>query len=189
MEKSAPSSYALCEFPYKILDLNSNSELVCRIASVLGLLVHIYVQEPAYGCVSMIGPLTSPFSRCTCHRKHHASRGPEARLYGAMGAGIGLVGSLFMYAWCTFPNVHWIALCIAIVVRLYSTQYVNSQSHDLIPIIRFARCPPSPSTLPSSPTSQTATAPSPLLHLLDRASPVTYSGWPSRYSRTRCSTN
>ncbi|KAI0343343.1 MFS general substrate transporter [Trametopsis cervina] len=48
--------------------------------------------------------------------KHHARRGPEARLYTAMGAGVGLVGSLFMYAWCTFPNVHWISLCIAITV-------------------------------------------------------------------------
>ena len=50
-------------------------------------------------------------------RKYHAKRGPEARLYTAMGAGLGLVGSLFMYAWCTFPNVHWISLCIAITVR------------------------------------------------------------------------
>ncbi|KAI0687388.1 major facilitator superfamily domain-containing protein [Cytidiella melzeri] len=67
------------------------------LGSLFGLFIHLYVQEPAY-------------------RKHHATRGPEARLYCAMGAGIGLVGSLFMYAWCTFPDVPWITLCIAITL-------------------------------------------------------------------------
>ena len=35
-----------------------------------------------------------------------------------MGAAITFPAALFIYAWCTFPNVHWISLCIAITVSL-----------------------------------------------------------------------
>ena len=50
------------------------------------------------------------------HRRKVATRGPEARLYFVMGAAILFPASLFTYAWCTFPHVHWISLCIAITV-------------------------------------------------------------------------
>ncbi|GJE99244.1 MFS general substrate transporter [Phanerochaete sordida] len=50
------------------------------------------------------------------YRKNHAARGPEARLYMAMPAGLVFAGALFIYAWCSFAHVHWIALCIAIVL-------------------------------------------------------------------------
>ena len=51
-------------------------------------------------------------------RRNFATRGPEARLYFVMGAAILFPAALFTYAWCTFPNVHWISLCIEITVRL-----------------------------------------------------------------------
>ncbi|KAI0091571.1 MFS general substrate transporter [Irpex rosettiformis] len=72
------------------------------LGSIFGLIIYIYVQEPAY-------------------RKYHATRGPEARLYTAMGEGVCLAGSLFMYAWCTFPSVPWITLCIAITLTEMSS--------------------------------------------------------------------
>lgn len=50
------------------------------------------------------------------YQKHQPTRGPEARLYMAMLAGIVFTGALFIYAWCSFANVHWISLCIAIVL-------------------------------------------------------------------------
>lgn len=49
--------------------------------------------------------------------KNVATRGPEARLYLVLFAAVTFPASLFIYAWCTFPNVHWISLCIAITVR------------------------------------------------------------------------
>lgn len=52
-------------------------------------------------------------------RKNFAKRGPEARLYGAMFAAILFPIGMFIYAWCSFPYVPWIALVIAIVVRAF----------------------------------------------------------------------
>ena len=39
-------------------------------------------------------------------------RGPEARLYTAMAGGICFPVGAWIYAWTTFPDVHWIAPCI-----------------------------------------------------------------------------
>ncbi|KIP03425.1 hypothetical protein PHLGIDRAFT_110854 [Phlebiopsis gigantea 11061_1 CR5-6] len=55
------------------------------------------------------------------YQKYYATRGPEARLYLAMCAGITFSAALFIYAWCTFPWVHWISLCIAIVLIEFSS--------------------------------------------------------------------
>lgn len=41
----------------------------------------------------------------------------EARLYTACLAAFLLPVGIFIYAWSTFPWVHWIALIIGIVVR------------------------------------------------------------------------
>ncbi|THG98765.1 hypothetical protein EW026_g3482 [Hermanssonia centrifuga] len=51
------------------------------------------------------------------YKKNQPTRGPEARLYIAMVAAITFPAGLFIYAWCTFPFVNWISLCIAITLR------------------------------------------------------------------------
>jgi hypothetical protein len=50
------------------------------------------------------------------YRKGVSKRGPEARLYTACAAAIIFPVGMFIYAWCAFPSVPWIALCIGIVV-------------------------------------------------------------------------
>ncbi|EKM52164.1 uncharacterized protein PHACADRAFT_151169 [Phanerochaete carnosa HHB-10118-sp] len=50
------------------------------------------------------------------YQKNQPVRGPEARLYMAMPAGIVFAAGLFIYAWCSFADVHWISLCIGIVL-------------------------------------------------------------------------
>ena len=53
-------------------------------------------------------------------RKNVATRGPEARLYAAMFAAILFPAGMFIYAWCTFPSVHWISLVIGVTVRIFA---------------------------------------------------------------------
>ncbi|EKM50095.1 uncharacterized protein PHACADRAFT_264625 [Phanerochaete carnosa HHB-10118-sp] len=50
------------------------------------------------------------------YQKYQPVRGPEARLYMVMPAGIVFTAGLFIYAWCSFADVPWISLCIAIVL-------------------------------------------------------------------------
>ncbi|TCD71762.1 hypothetical protein EIP91_003105 [Steccherinum ochraceum] len=54
------------------------------------------------------------------YQKNFATRGPEARLYHAMFAGVLFPAAMFIYAWCTFPNVHWISLAIGIVLFIWA---------------------------------------------------------------------
>jgi hypothetical protein len=51
-----------------------------------------------------------------CFRKNYDKRGPEARLYGALVAGILFPVGMFLFAWTAFPHVHWIAPVIGITV-------------------------------------------------------------------------
>lgn len=50
------------------------------------------------------------------YRRGHANRGPEARLYLLCVAAVTFPIGLFIYAWCAFPSVPWIGLCVGIVV-------------------------------------------------------------------------
>jgi hypothetical protein len=54
------------------------------------------------------------------YRQGHAKRGPEARLYLVCVAAITFPIGMFIYAWCAFPSVPWIGLCIGIVVSILS---------------------------------------------------------------------
>ncbi|KAH8104030.1 MFS general substrate transporter [Cristinia sonorae] len=54
------------------------------------------------------------------YRKNVGTRGPEARLYHAMLGGIVFPAAMFIYAWCTFPDVHWISLVIAITLFIWA---------------------------------------------------------------------
>ena len=54
-------------------------------------------------------------------RRYFSKRGPEARLYSACFAAVLMPISMFIYAWCSFTFVHWIALTIAIVLYIWAT--------------------------------------------------------------------
>ncbi|GJE93234.1 MFS general substrate transporter [Phanerochaete sordida] len=69
---------------------------------------------------SLFGVLAQQYQE-KLYRKHQPTRGPEARLYMAMVAGIVFTGALFIYAWCASASVHWISLCIAIVLVEFSS--------------------------------------------------------------------
>ena len=56
-------------------------------------------------------------------RKNVKTKGPEARLYHAMFAAILFPAAMFIYAWCTFPFVPWIALVIGITVSTDSALF------------------------------------------------------------------
>ncbi|KAI0784520.1 major facilitator superfamily domain-containing protein [Abortiporus biennis] len=68
---------------------------------------------------SLLGYATTLYQE-KLYSKHFATRGPEARLYTAMFAAILFPASMFIYAWCTFPNVHWISLAIALTLFLWA---------------------------------------------------------------------
>ncbi|KAH8832878.1 MFS polyamine transporter [Flagelloscypha sp. PMI_526] len=54
------------------------------------------------------------------YKKNVVKRGPEARLYLACFAGVLFPASMFIYAWCSFPWVHWIAQAIALVMFIWA---------------------------------------------------------------------
>ncbi|TCD71766.1 hypothetical protein EIP91_003109 [Steccherinum ochraceum] len=69
----------------------------------------------------------SSFGMCTniiqerLYAKHVGTHGPEARLYHAMFAAILFPIAMYIYAWCTFPDVPWIALAIGITLFIWAT--------------------------------------------------------------------
>ena len=64
--------------------------------------------------------------------KNVATRGQEARLYLAMFASLLFPVAMYMYAWCTFPSVPWIALTIAITVSWSDFSYLRCRSDDML---------------------------------------------------------
>jgi len=52
------------------------------------------------------------------YKKYFPTKGPEARLFLAMVAGVTLPAAMFIYAWTSFPRIHWIAPIIGITVSL-----------------------------------------------------------------------
>jgi len=54
------------------------------------------------------------------HRKNISRRGPESRLYLACFAAVLLPIGMFIYAWCSFSRVPWIALAIGITLFMWA---------------------------------------------------------------------
>ncbi|KAH8100406.1 MFS general substrate transporter [Cristinia sonorae] len=69
---------------------------------------------------SLLGYLTTLYQE-KLYTKYVAKRGPEARLHASMFAGVLFPAAMFMYAWSTLPNVHWIALAIALTLFLWAS--------------------------------------------------------------------
>ncbi|PAV20009.1 MFS general substrate transporter [Pyrrhoderma noxium] len=69
---------------------------------------------------SLFGYLTNLFFSEKLYAKNVKEKGPEARLYAVCVAGIVFPLSMFMYAWTCFERVHWIAMCIAITLFMWS---------------------------------------------------------------------
>ncbi|KAF8320057.1 MFS general substrate transporter [Clavulina sp. PMI_390] len=68
---------------------------------------------------TMLGALVNIYQE-RLFARYHAKKGPEARLYMAMVAGVTFVLGAFIYAWTSYPHVHWIAPCIGITIIMFS---------------------------------------------------------------------
>ncbi|KAJ7036508.1 MFS polyamine transporter [Mycena alexandri] len=97
--------------------------LFCLIRSIPGVfqdLHHFNIgQEGSVFASLVVGTalgFASNFYQEHLYHKHFDRRGPEARLIMACGAAIMLPISMFIYAWCSFPRVTWIALVIALAM-------------------------------------------------------------------------
>ncbi|KAJ7723805.1 MFS general substrate transporter [Mycena metata] len=61
------------------------------------------------------------FYQESLYRKHFSSRGPEARLYVACAAAVMFPTGMFIYAWCSRVDVHWIVPIIGITLFMWAT--------------------------------------------------------------------
>lgn len=107
-----------CEFFEPLtsrMDLPLTAVMDHSIGSLLGITTDRY-QEVLYRYADALSTCCLTDSSLW-HRRNVGTRGPEARLYHAMFAAILFPIAMFIYAWCTFSNVHWISLVIAITVR------------------------------------------------------------------------
>ena len=118
MAKSGSSSLRSCESPaFCAINLDDLDISARSIGALFGIAANVQ-QEKLYQSVDNASHTSQADFADVPRRKHHAARGPEARLYLAMVSGITFTAALFIYAWCTFAHVAWISLCIAIVVRI-----------------------------------------------------------------------
>ncbi|EIW78986.1 MFS general substrate transporter [Coniophora puteana RWD-64-598 SS2] len=60
----------------------------------------------------------------TIYRRKYASRGPEARLYVALGAALLFPAGMYIYAWTAFPHVTWVAPCVGLAVFMCATYVI-----------------------------------------------------------------
>ncbi|KAF5362090.1 hypothetical protein D9756_002703 [Leucocoprinus leucothites] len=67
---------------------------------------------------STLGFLTN-FYQEKLYKKYYPVRGTEARLIAPCFAAILLPIGMFIYAWCSFPSVHWIFLCLGITIYIW----------------------------------------------------------------------
>ncbi|KIL65660.1 hypothetical protein M378DRAFT_192380 [Amanita muscaria Koide BX008] len=58
------------------------------------------------------------------HRQNYSKRGPEARLYAACAAGLMFPAAMFIYAWSTLPQVHWIVPNIGITLLMWAAYII-----------------------------------------------------------------
>ncbi|KAJ7151245.1 MFS general substrate transporter [Mycena filopes] len=61
------------------------------------------------------------FYQESLYRKYFSSRGPEARLYAACAAAVMFPTGMFIYAWCSRVNIHWIVPIIGITLFMWAT--------------------------------------------------------------------
>ncbi|KAF8713056.1 hypothetical protein AX14_013005 [Amanita brunnescens Koide BX004] len=65
--------------------------------------------------------LATTYGQNALYLKRFAKRGPEARLYaGCFAAALLPTGCLFIFAWCSLPQVHWIGLNIGIACFMWA---------------------------------------------------------------------
>ncbi|KAJ6616963.1 MFS polyamine transporter [Mycena sp. CBHHK59/15] len=102
--------------------------MFCMIESIPGLFQDLHhfntgQKGTAFAAIAVGTALgfASNFYQEHLYHKHFAHRGPEARLILACAAAVMLPVSMFIYAWCSFPSVPWIALVIAITVYVWAT--------------------------------------------------------------------
>jgi multidrug resistance protein len=69
---------------------------------------------------SFFGFLTNIYQE-NLYQKNFPKRGPEARLYVPCVAGVFFPIGMFIYAWSSFPKVHWIWLMIGMVVFAWAS--------------------------------------------------------------------
>ena len=58
------------------------------------------------------------------YRRTHDARGPEARLYVALGAALLFPAGMYIYAWTAFPYVTWVAPCVGLAVFMCATYVI-----------------------------------------------------------------
>ncbi|KAJ6530057.1 MFS general substrate transporter [Mycena vulgaris] len=61
------------------------------------------------------------FYQESLYRKYFPSRGPEARLYAACAAAVMFPAGMFIYAWCSQANIHWIVPIIGVTLFMWAT--------------------------------------------------------------------
>ncbi|KAI0917884.1 hypothetical protein AcV5_002710 [Taiwanofungus camphoratus] len=71
------------------------------------------------GIATLFGVLSNIYQE-KLYKRYVGTRGPEARLFAPMAAAIMFPAGMFIYAWCTYTKVHWIALAIAIVIIVWA---------------------------------------------------------------------
>ncbi|KAI5121869.1 hypothetical protein M0805_001077 [Coniferiporia weirii] len=69
---------------------------------------------------TILGYLSNLFYQEKIYNKMFKVRGHEARLYSSCFAGILFPVSMFIYAWTSLPNVHWIGMTIGITLFMWS---------------------------------------------------------------------
>jgi len=68
---------------------------------------------------AILGVITNIFQE-RLYQKNFPKRGPEARLYWACAAGVTFPIGMLIYAWCSYPQVPWIALVIGLVIFMWA---------------------------------------------------------------------
>ncbi|XP_006459705.1 hypothetical protein AGABI2DRAFT_177549 [Agaricus bisporus var. bisporus H97] len=102
--------------------------LFCLLESVSGVfktLHHFNVGQTGMVFITMsIGPLlgfATNLYQEKLYTKYYPTRNAEARLIASCFAAFLLPIGMFIYAWCSFPEIHWISLCIGITIYMWGT--------------------------------------------------------------------
>ncbi|KAF7771726.1 hypothetical protein Agabi119p4_6037 [Agaricus bisporus var. burnettii] len=102
--------------------------LFCLLESISGVfrtLHNFNVGQTGMVFITMsIGPLLGFATNLYQERlytKYYPTRNAEARLIASCFAAFLLPIGMFIYAWCSFPEIHWISLCIGITIYMWGT--------------------------------------------------------------------
>jgi len=75
-------------------------------------------------CIGSLFGCALNYYQETIYRRKHASRGPEARLYVALGAALLFPVGMYIYAWTAFPHITFIAPCVGLAVFMCATYVI-----------------------------------------------------------------